>query len=364
MVRVSPLLASASGVLNKLLGPSVIDLVNHSNPTLRAMKKTPIKAGETADKLRWVVRTSHGVESTASINDYDSYVIPANLGQETAPAELGWAKYITYVEVGKQAADLLSVGQLDIFADLLRSEVNTKAKQHANAIARDLYSLVPTLGAGNGIVGLPVIADDDNIYANIDRSLAPMANFRATVLDAAGAPIGTPLFNELDQLYFDNTNEDLIHSGRFIAMTSSKVYARYLELFQSITLGALPQAHWLNHAYGGDTLGQVEFPAYGSVPIIRTPEYRTPAGDTPNTDRLYFLDMAQFELRYVPQMNSIVRGDALQGGNPGQAADGIPVKIEILPNTGESYKLAMTTHIQTQCKNPKSACAVIKNLAR
>jgi hypothetical protein len=345
---------SPSAFLNTIFAPEVSNLISHSNPVLSAIKKTQIVDRD----IRFVVQNGYGASSTTTIADGAAYSVPAGLGSDYGQAVFNWVTFIDYVDVGAQTAQKLVGGQISEFADLMLSAIRDKAKQMSNYIANELF--LPN--NASGFIGIPDIISATNTLGTIDRSLAPNAGWRSTILDAAGAPLSTNLFNNLDNSFYQRTFMPLTSSGQFTAVCSSNLYTRFQRLFTSIDLASLSTAHFLNRVNQSGQLAAPEItPSYQSVPIMRTPEYRNIAGDTVGTERMYFLNMNELEIAYLPPVNAINRGDTLAGGKPGLDGN-IPVELVILPRTRESFQIAIRTTIQTICRNPKFVTAGISNI--
>ena len=332
------------------------DLINRSNPVLRAMNKRAVSSD--AIYLKGKLSSEH---NPGTLVDGAAVTVPADSKVTFSNAELPWATYYATFSVPKRLMDEVSANP-GTPGRIIQTEIAEAAEDLADKIAADIFAGT----IANGLVGLIDILDDANTYAGIDRAVAGNENWQATVVDnqiAGPAPgeISTAALYSLESAFFAKNGYGWRERpGMFTGVTDAAIMDKYSALLESIDLSALSTAHFVNQANATGQLG------YGNIGFLGVPFIRdrnlVATGDLASSSRLYFIDMSKIDLCVLtPSPDANVH--RLQGFTSAPTVDGINAKIEILGNTGESVQGYVKTYIQLATDNPKAAGAVLKNIA-
>jgi len=348
--------AKVQDILNTEFREPLADLINRSNPVLRALRKRAVssqriflKAALSSDHAAGPV--ADGSDITFSGTESTTYINPT----------LDWATYKAQFSIPKRVIAQVASNPGQI-GNILRSEIEMATKDMTDKIAADIFAGDTT----NGLVGVQSIVADDNTYAGIDRSAAGNENWQAAVLDHQNAgstqELSTGVLYQLDEEFFALNGYGFSERpGLFTGVTGRQIMTKYKGLLETIDLGSLSSAHFVNQA---NNTGQLGFASVGflGVPFIRDRNVSNGGSDLADSGRLYFLDMNEIELAILtPGPDSMIH--QVQGFQAAPPADGIAPQIEILGNKGESVQGYVKTYIQLATSAPKRAGALIKNIA-
>lgn len=345
-------LAELQAVLNKEFQEPMSDLVARSNPMLAGLTKR-----EMATDRIWLRHKSASSHNPRPVVDGADITV-TNPASQRAAGVLDWSTYVSEFSLPKRL-----LGQVQnnpsMIGELFHDEIRDAARDLADRISADLFGGLTT----NGLVGLKEVFGTDNSYAGIDRSVAGGAYWRGLEVDAAAADLGTPLFYDAEEAYFDRNFSELFASGVSPAIfTTKRIQRKYKELFEQISYDALGTAHFVNQANASGQLGKSGV-GFQNAPIIADHNVDS-TGDTVDTGRLYIVNPGSLFLGFLAPNDDpeVVR---MQQLNPSKAptAENIRVQIEVLGNTGEQIKGYVKTYVQLVCMKPNEAGVVIKNIS-
>lgn len=349
--------AALEEVLNKeFMGP-VSDLIARSNPLLSMIQKK----GVATDKIRIRLRTASD-HAAGPIADGADVSFAGTEGTTYDAGELTWSTYIAKVQVNKRllaevAAQPGGIGQL------LAEEIKIAAQDLSDRIAADIFKGT----ISNGLVGLKTIFSASNTYAGIDRST--VSAWRAIVKDLTidGTPdttddISTDHLYAAEKAFFEANKYGFSERpNNFIGFTSAGILNKYKKMFQTLDVGALSSAHWLNTNVTNN-LG-LNGVSWMGVPLVRTTNIDV-TGDLDASGRLYFLDMSKLMLASLTPADPSARAtQSILGINAAPSIDGITARIEVLANTGESVKIYVKTYLQLVTDDPRGLGVVLTNIA-
>lgn len=334
-------LTSLANVINKQFKLPLGDLTVSSNPFLKSIQKRTLATQELY--LKGILSRDHDAGAvadgaTVTVGDRKTnYVNPT----------LGWATYISKFSVTDRIMAAVADNTPGA-GSLLMQEIQSSCVSLANAIAGDLFAGAVT----NGLVGLQSMIADGNTYAGVDRTQSANANFRAAVVDATDA--GTP--GELSTLWLQRLDVKIFQSlgyglseraGSFTGITSAEFMSKYEALMESIDLGALSTAHFVNQMNSSGNLGYKSV-GYKGNPLIRDRNMLEVAADDDGSGRLYFVDMGKIALfNLAPASNPEIK--TLQDSMGVSAAlplDNLNVEVVFAGKTGEITNGWVRTYIQ------------------
>jgi hypothetical protein len=345
-------------VLNVEFQEPLADLINRSNPVLRAMNKKGVASQ--AIYLKAQVGSDH--EAGAIVDGSDvTFTDPKST--YIAPT-LPWSTYLAKFSVPKRAMAQAANNPGQI-GRLLMSEIEQAAKDLADKLGSDIFAG----SVSNGLVGMQTMIDDGNTYAGVNRATSGNENWQSVVVDPAtgGPPADTPaelstaLLYQADEEYFA-ANGYGFHEmpGRFTGVTDRLIMTKYRTLMENIDLSSLSTAHFVNQANGTGQLGYGQVGFMG-VPFLRDRNVTAGSSDVDDSSRLYILDMNMIDLCVLnPGPDAAVH--QTQGYTVAPNVDGIRPIIEIIGNKGESVQGYVKVYVQLATKDPKKAGLVIKNI--
>jgi hypothetical protein len=346
--------ARIASILNVTFQEPLADLLNRSNPVLRALQKKAVASHRIY--LKGIVDSDH--EAGPILDNAD--VTMTSPGTDYITPILDWSTYAAKFRVGKRAM-AQAAGNPGEIGNLLMSEIQQATKDLATKIAADVFAG----SVANGLVGLQTMINDTGTWAGIDRAQAANANLRSVVINhvnaGAGLELSTGILNELDARYFNANGYGWSETpGRFTGVTDSRILNKYKALAESIDLSSLSTAHFVNQANQSGQLG-IGNTGFMGVPFLRDRNVVAASGDVANSGRLYFLDMSQIHLCVLnPGEGATVH--QVRGYESAPDVDGIRPVIEILGNKGEYVEGYVKTYIQLATPDPKKAGALLKGI--
>lgn len=344
-------LAALQAALNKEFQPGMADLIARSNPMLAGLPKKSLAT----DRI-WLRHKSGSEHNPRVIADG----VDVTIGSPASTYNAGVLDWSTYVSEFKVPKRLLAQVQdnPEMLGQLFYSEIKDAVADLGDKIAADVYES----DGSSGLVGLSEIMNTGNTYAGIDRSTN--AYWNGLVVDAAAAALGTGLFYDAEQAFFDRNKMELF-SPRVspVGFTSKAVQIIYKELFEQISYDALGTAHFVNQANAGSSFGKSGV-GFNGMPIIADANCKRLTADTAATDRLYMVDTSQVFLAHLSPNDDpeVVRMQQMDSSK-GEATDGLNIQIEILGNSGESISGYVKTYVQLVCANPTKAGVLVKNIS-
>ncbi len=344
--------AQLQDVLNRTFQEPLQEYVVRANPVLQALNKRAVASDKiyikgVSDSAHSAGPVSDGADISASASDQTTYLNPT----------LNWSTYVATFKVPKRLLEQLN-GQPGMLGNVLQTEISNAAKDLADKIAQDIFAGDVT----NGIKGTLSMIADDNTYAGVDRSVSANKNWRSTVVDVGGSELSTGKLYQADEDFFANNGYGFTEQpGRFTAITDRLVMTKYKSMLESIDLGSLSSAHFVNRANSSGNLGYTNVGWMG-IPMLRDRNVQAATGDTVDTSRLYFLDMDNIELAVLnPDPNkSLIH--QVQGYRSAERTNGMRTYIEILGNSGEYVEGYVKTYVQLVTNDAKAAGVVLKNI--
>lgn len=344
--------AAVQDVLNVEFQEPLSDQIARSNPMLAGINKRSLQTQRIF--LKNEAASTHEAAPVA-----DGSVITVGSPTTTfSQGILDWSTYKATFKVNKRVL-AQTADQPAALGMLFGNEVMNAAKDLADRIAADMFLGV----TANGLVGLQTIFDEDRTYAGIDSTTAPY--WDGNVVDAAGAALSTDLMYDVEEAFFGRTLYDF-YSARVngTGFLSKRMQRIYKNLFESIDYSSLSTAHFVNQANASGQLGRTAV-GFNGTPFIPDVNSVPAAGDTADTDRIYFVDTNEIFLAGLtpggdPGVRALQEIDAAQYAEP---LEGLPVSIEILGNQGEFVAGYVKTYIQLVCPRPGFAGVVLKNVS-
>lgn len=354
--------SDVQGVLNKIFQEPLQDYINRANPFLSAIRKVPVASDQIY--IKGTLSSDHNAGFITTGAD-------VTLAGDEGTVYLNGTLPFTTI-IGKWAVSKLAMEQVrnqpGALATLMQTEIMNAAKDLADTLAAAIFGAT----TAQGFAGLQSMIATNNTYAGIDRTVSGNANFRGNVLDRLvdGSPdtpgeLGTRVFDAADKAFFDNVGYGLKdRPGAFTMFTTSAIQDKYAALFQTITLGDLGNAHFVNQANSTGNLGNTAY-SYGNIPMIRDRNVSAASGDLANSGRIYIMDMSKImlavkdsnhpELAQMQQLRGFMTGvDGLEGAlNPA---------IEVLGNSGETVRGYVKCYLNLATLNPKEAGIAIINV--
>ena len=347
-------LAKVSEALNKEFQEPLSDLIARSNPLLEVISKKGVSTDQIYMKGKFT--SNHGA---GAIADGSTVTLSGTEGSTYKQAVLPWATYVSKFQVNKRLIDEVASNP-GVIGSIFQEEIKDATKDLADIISRDIWGET----VANGLVGLQDILRNDNSYAGIDRTVAGNERWQAVVLDAADAEIST------DQLYMVETaffNKNLYgfreNPALFTGMVTPQILEKYSMLFEKLDLTDLSTAHFVDQTNRTGFFG-VSSVGWQGIPFRRDANVQT-TGDTANTGRITFLDLSKLHLCALTPSNdpTVKEAQRVMGFMQGESIEGIPVKIELLANTGEFISGYIKTYIQLATNDPARVGALIKNIS-
>jgi hypothetical protein len=273
---------------------------------------------------------------------------------QEVPGTISWGMYRSATKIDGYAVDAAasSLGSAEEILRIFDEKVFGMITRLAKIIGTDLWTGTGTDGSGNpNIIGFTGGALDlTTAYAGISR--VTYAEWQSN-LDANGG-VTRPISDDMLRKTFNNI---VTRSGMEPDMMvgSFGVGRKYAGLFSQeqrvVTDGALPSAL--------AALGQQRI-FWGTMPVLLDP--LAPAGT------LVMLNSQAVDVQYlpplVPPQYSALSNDAqLVGTNGVTTSPGkLMVKVEVLPKTGDAYKIQAYVRCQMRVTRP-NACGVIQDIS-
>lgn len=345
---------SLAAVLNQTFAEPLGNTIVRSNPILSALPK--VRMGTDSIRFRAITGSEHNAGPIAdrSVVTVDN----TNLVTFTGGI-LNWATYISRFQLPTRAVEAVA-GQPGAIGTLFQTELMEAAKDLADKIAKDLLSGT----VANGLVGIQT-AIGAGTYAGIDRSV--VTSMASTVVDAGNTVLSTEMLRGLDTAFFRKTGYGLADKASMVGFCDPDLYASYTKLMENVNLASLGTAYFRNQNVsdlGVTSIGWLGLPIRRTRELDPTHNAAALTGDTADTRRLYFLDLAQLRLATLdntldPEATQV---QAIQGIAAGVGTDDLRTSIQILGNRGEMIEGYIRSYIQLAVPDPKSAGAVIRNI--
>lgn len=146
-------------------------------PLMKRIMNNGVRDAKGESLIHSVVLARHA--STGQVSGYGQVVL-----QETnlvTRASLDWANYY-YATVGISLEEQdKNTGDKERLVNLLETKMNAAKAELKYKVYTDLYAAVTERAGKKTLVGLGAIVDDDNTYANINRSTAGNSGWQANV---------------------------------------------------------------------------------------------------------------------------------------------------------------------------------------